>query len=85
MSQPREWLIRHGDLFWRHEGNGYTNHLHQAGLFTKEKAEIIERSKRVPPDKPEHITEYTESIKEDLRFARRMCEALKRAEARKKL
>jgi hypothetical protein len=82
--KPKEYLIRHSELYWRPNSEGYTNNLIEAGLYTKEEAESIEGLLRTPPDKKSHITEHSESIKEDFRLARRMLEALRRAERRKR-
>lgn len=37
--EPHEWLIRKGDLFYRPNCSGYTAHKHDAGRYTKAKAE----------------------------------------------
>lgn len=81
---PKEWVIEQGDLYWRADSQGYTKNLINAGLYTEMKAKHIEMLKRTPPDKAIHILELEESIKEDMKFARRMYEALKRAKKRKR-
>lgn len=42
------WIIRTGDLYWRENGNGYTRHLYDAGLFSE--ADAKRKGIRKPPN-----------------------------------
>lgn len=84
MDVPVEWLVKQGDLFWRHDSQGYARSVLEAGLYTEEHAKRIEACKRIPLDKAIHISEYREEIETALRNAHDKLSTLTRYDERQK-